>query len=86
MGIFDAAASSLAGAGLNSGASALGLDPAAARLAVSGLLPGGSLGFKIGGAKINLNLGGGNPDWRVRISLAKSAKYFYHSASPQDRG
>ena len=86
MGILDGAASGLAGSALGAGASALGVDPSSARLAVAGLIPGGSLGVNIGGAKININLNGGAPDWRVRISLADSAKYFYNAQSPADRG
>jgi hypothetical protein len=86
MGMFDGAASGLAGAGLNSGASAIGLDPSAARLAVAGLVPGGSLNFKIGGVGVNLNLAGGLPDWRVRVSLAKSANYFYNAQPASERG
>jgi hypothetical protein len=86
MGLFDGALSGAAGSALNSAASAIGADPSAARLAVAGLIPGGSLGFSIGGAKINVNLSGGLPDWRVRVSLAESAKYFYNSQSPADKG
>ena len=86
MGILDGAASGLANSALGSGASALGIDPSAARLAVAGLVPGGSLGVSIGGAKVNINLSGGAPDWRVRISLADSAKYFYNAQSAADRG
>ena len=78
--------SDMAGKGLGAAAGAVGLNPTSARLAVAGLIPGGSIGFKIGGAKINLNLGGGAPDWRVRVSLADSANYFYHSQSKEDRG
>jgi hypothetical protein len=76
MGMLDGAASSVAGSALGS----------AGRMAVAGLLPGGSLNFKIGGIGVNLNLAGGLPDWRLRISLADSANYFYHAASPTDRG
>ena len=81
MGMLDGAASGAAAAGL--GAAGLG---AAGRLAVAGLVPGGSLNFKVGGIGVNLNLAGGLPDWRLRISLADSANYFYHSANKADRG
>lgn len=81
MGMLDGAVSSIAGAGM----AAAGVG-AAGRLAIAGLVPGGSLNFKIGGIGVNLNLAGGLPDWRLRISLADSANYFYHSASPADRG
>ena len=79
--MLDRAASGAAAAGL--GAAGLG---AAGRLAVAGLVPGGSLNFKVGGIGVNLNLAGGLPDWRLRISLADSANYFYHSANKADRG
>lgn len=86
MGWFDSAASSIAGSGLGAAAGAIGLNPATARLAVAGLVPGGSIGLKMFGAKVNLNLGGGTPDWRVRVSLADSANYFYHAQNSADRG
>lgn len=86
MGIFDSSLSGIAQQGVSSAAAGSGFDPSSARLAVAGLIPGGSIGLKIGGAKVNLNLGGGAPDWRLRISLADSANYFYHAQSPADRG
>lgn len=86
MGMFDGVLSSGASSALNAGASAVGLDPSAARLAISGLIPGGSIGLNLFGSKVNLSFAGGTPDWRVRIALADSAKYFYKSQSPQDRG
>jgi hypothetical protein len=81
MGMLDGAASGAVAAGM--GAAGIG---AAGRLAVAGLVPGGSLNFKVGGIGVNLNLAGGLPDWRLRISLADSANYFYHAANPTDRG
>lgn len=86
MGLLDGSLSTAASSALGSAASAIGADPSAARLAVAGLVPGGSLGFSLGGAKVNINLSGGLPDWRVRISLAESAKYFYNSQTPADKG
>lgn len=86
MGLFDGALSGAASSALGGAASTIGLDPSAARLAVAGLVPGGSLGVNIGGAKINVNLSGGLPDWRVRVSLADSAKYFYNSQNAADKG
>ena len=86
MSIFDSSLSSITQNTLSSTFSGSGIDPTSARLAVAGLIPGGSIGFKIGGAKVNLNLNGGAPDWRLRISLADSANYFYHAQSPADRG
>lgn len=86
MGIFDSSLSSIAQQGVGAAAAGSGFDPSSARLAVAGLIPGGSIGLKIGGAKVNLNLGGGAPDWRLRVSLADSANYFYHAQSPADRG
>jgi len=86
MGLLDGSLSSAASSALGSAASAIGADPSAARLAVAGIVPGGSFGFSIGGAKVNVNLSGGLPDWRVRIALADSAKYFYNSQSVADRG
>jgi hypothetical protein len=86
MGMFDGAVSGIAGAATKAGAAAAGIDPSAARLAVAGLIPGGSLNFKLGGIGVNLNLAGGLPDWRVRVSLAKGADYFYHSVPAAERG
>ena len=86
MGVFDSALSGIAQQGVGAAAAGSGFDPSSARLAVAGLIPGGSIGFKIGGAKVNLNLNGGAPDWRVRVSLADSANYFYKAQSPSDRG
>jgi hypothetical protein len=86
MGLFDSSLSSITQNAMGSASGAIGADPSAARLAVAGLIPGGSIGLKIGGAKVNLNLGGGAPDWRLRVSLADSANYFYHAQSPSDRG
>lgn len=86
MGILDSAIGGLTGAAGGAIQNATGFDPTNARLAVAGLIPGGSIGLKIGGAKVNLNLNGGAPDWRVRVSLAASAGYFYKSQTPADRG
>jgi hypothetical protein len=80
MGLFDAVGSQVAGQALGDATGSAG------RLAVAGLIPGGSLGFKIGGAKVNINLNGGAPDWRLRVSLAEKADYFYKAQSPADRG
>lgn len=90
MGLFDSTLSGFASGGIGKAITSLpgagGLDPTAARLAVAGLIPGGSISTKIGGVKVNINLGGGADDWRVRVSLADSANYFYKSASPAERG
>jgi hypothetical protein len=86
MGLFDSSLSSITQGAVGAAGAGLGFDPTNARLAVAGLIPGGSIGLKIGGAKVNLNLGGGAPDWRLRVSLADSANYFYHAQSPTDRG
>lgn len=86
MGLLDNSLSNLASSGFDKVGQVAGFDPSSARLAVAGLIPGGSIGFKIGGAKININLGGGAPDWRVRVSLADSADYFYKAQSPAERG
>lgn len=80
MGLFDAVGSQLGGQALGD------VTGSAGRLAVAGLIPGGSIPFKIGGAKVNINLNGGAPDWRLRVSLAESADYFYKAQSPAERG
>jgi hypothetical protein len=86
MGILDAVAGGLVGDASQAVANATGFDPTTARLAIAGLIPGGSIGVNIGSTQVNFNLAGGAPDWRVRISLAAGANYFYRSASVADRG
>lgn len=67
------------------------LDPANARRAISGLIPGGLSGL----AKMIPNIGflgglgqgasaAGEDDWRVRLSLADSATIFYKDTSTQN--
>ena len=68
------------------------LDPANARRAISGLLPGGSAS----GSKETPNIGfqnqsgtgtataAGEDDWRVRLSLAEGSNIFYKDTSTQN--
>lgn len=55
------------------------VDPSGIRKAVSGLFTGGGNGFKkaIGSVGWNLGANAKEQDWRVRVSLAESADYFY---------
>lgn len=61
------------------------LDPSKARLSIAGLLTGGSRTNRNQVTNIGFNRAGsiGSDDWRVRVSLADSARYFYNN---QDRG
>jgi hypothetical protein len=61
------------------------LDPSKARLSIAGLLTGGSRTNRNQVTNIGFNKSGsiGSDDWRVRVSLADSARYFYNN---QDRG
>ena len=57
------------------------VDPGQARLALSGLLKGGSKnGAK--GLTPSVKFQAEGSDWRVKISLADAAKYFYKDANP----
>lgn len=57
------------------------IDPSKARLSVAKLLSGGqSVGPKKTSPTITFD--GQSQDWRVRISLAQSANYFYQSIEP----
>jgi hypothetical protein len=59
------------------------LDPSKARLSIAGLLTGGSRTNRNQVTNIGFNKSIGSNDWRVRVSLADSARYFYNN---QDRG
>ena len=68
------------------------LNPANARRAISGLIPGGlsglaknipNIGF-LGGAAQGGASAAGEDDWRVRLSLADSATIFYKDTSTQN--
>ena len=68
------------------------LNPANARRAISGLIPGGlsglaknipNIGF-LGGAAGGGASAAGEDDWRVRLSLADSATIFYKDTSTQN--
>lgn len=58
------------------------VDPGNARLAVAGLLKGGTRNSATSATKPNIQFATGESDWRVRISLADSASYFYKSNDP----
>lgn len=55
------------------------VDPGKARLAISGLFSGGGNGFKKSSGQLGWNLGANSKpdDWRLKVSLADSADYFY---------
>jgi hypothetical protein len=58
------------------------VDPSQARLALSGLLKGGSRNKSSGGLTPNVKFQAESTDWRVKISLADSATYFYKNPNP----
>jgi hypothetical protein len=68
------------------------LNPANARRAISGLLPGGISGLSKGSPNIGFfggsAMGGataaGEDDWRVRLSLADGARIFYKDPTTQN--
>lgn len=58
------------------------LDPGQARLALSGLLKGGARNKSINGLTPDVRFSAESSDWRVKISLADSANYFYKDPNP----
>jgi hypothetical protein len=56
------------------------LDPRSARLSLAGLAPGGSA-VAMGSGKSNIKFAGTSVDWRVKLSLAESATYFYKTGT-----
>ena len=58
------------------------LDPGQARLALSGLLKGGVKNKAVNGLTPNVRFQAESNDWRVKISLADSADYFYKDPNP----
>lgn len=58
------------------------IDPGQARLALSGLLKGGSKNTGTQGLTPSVKFQAESTDWRVRISLADSATYFYKNPNP----
>ncbi len=58
------------------------VDPGNARLAIAGLLKGGTKNTAKNTTKPNIQFATGESDWRVRVSLADSASYFYKSNDP----
>lgn len=57
------------------------VDPSNTRLALAGLLKGGARNTAAGSSP-NVSFALDNTDWRVKISLAASADYFYKSTAP----
>ena len=58
------------------------IDPSQSRLALSGLLKGGNKNLKSAGLTPNVKFQAESNDWRVKISLADAAKYFYNDPNP----
>jgi hypothetical protein len=58
------------------------IDPGKARLAVAGLLKGGVKSEQRNTTAPNIQFAAGNADWRIKISLANSADYFYQGNNP----
>jgi hypothetical protein len=57
------------------------IDPSSSRLSMAGLLKGGKKGkASFESSTPNIQYVGDTPDWRVRISLASQADYFYKAA------
>ena len=55
------------------------VDPSRSRLALSGLLKGGGRSSGVTSSTPNVRFSAQTTDWRIRISLAQSADYFYRS-------
>jgi len=58
------------------------LDPGQSRLKLAGLLKGGTRNPAIQGQTPNVRFQAEGTDWRVKISLADSADYFYKDPTP----
>lgn len=79
------AVSNVIGEAQSLGKKALGFfQPSQARLAAANLLPGGANAASKNDAPAKF--AGGVIDWRVKIKLAESAKYFYNAATPAEQG
>lgn len=57
------------------------VDPGRSRLALSGLLKGGARAGGVTGATPNVRFSAQTTDWRIRISLAQGADYFYRESN-----
>lgn len=57
------------------------VDPSNTRLAAAKLLKGGTKTEGKSDGKLNVNFAVADTDWRIRISLAQAADYFYNSGN-----